>query len=286
MLALMAAALGYQAFMLLPYAPLGAELAAGDCPPGTDFSVMVANVQITNDPGGRLIEIVREVEPDVLLAMETTEKWDKALAPLAKTMPHTIAHVSDSAFSIHLFSRLPLESPEIRFLAGQETPQIVTGVRLGNDKIITLYGVHPRPPSPSQSALGRDAVLYEAAFMARDSSRPAVVAGDLNATPWESATSRMREIGSLEDPRRGYGYVPTFDANSWWMSWPLDQIFHQPGFVVLSLERLPYFGSDHFPFFGRFCWIGEPVGESPPGPDQEELRSARQTIDRATAGKE
>ncbi|GGY65728.1 hypothetical protein GCM10007071_10620 [Marinobacter zhanjiangensis] len=247
------------------------------------MSVMIANVKMRSDPDGRLLDLVREVQPDLFLAMETNEKWNQALAPLEETMPHTVSHVSDSTFGIHLFSRLALESPEIRFLAGQDTPHVVTGVTLASGETVDFLGVHPRPPLPSQpgTTLGRDAVLYKAALLLRESERTGIVAGDFNATPWETAVKEMRQIGNLQEPRRGYGYLPTFNARSWWMSWPLDHIFHEAGFATLSLERLSAFGSDHYPFVGRLCRISGRGAMPAPQTERAIIREAEQAIEAA-----
>ncbi|MEH6641676.1 endonuclease/exonuclease/phosphatase family protein [Vreelandella glaciei] len=287
---LIVSALSYHSFILFPYFPTGSDFSVADCPPGSDVSVMVANVKMRNDPDGRLLDLVQKVQPDLLLAMETNAKWDEALATLEGTMPHTISHISDSYYGLHLFSRLPLVSPEIRFLAGQGTPQVVAGVTLDNGETIDFLGVHPHPPVPAlpNTVLGRDAVLYEAALILRESQRTGILAGDLNATPWETAVERMRRIGNLHDPRRGYGYVPTFSAKSWWMSWPLDQIFHEPDFATVSLERLPSFGSDHYPFVGRFCRIADAGGEPTTQAESELITNAKEAIEtaRQRTGKE
>jgi len=164
-----------------------------------------------------------------------------------------------------------------------DTPQVVTGVTLASGETVDFLGVHPRPPLPSHSntTLGRDAVLYKAAFLLREREGTGIVAGDFNATPWETAVKRMRQIANLHEPRRGYGYVSTFNANSWWMSWPLDHVFHEPGFATLSLERLSSFGSDHYPFLGRFCRI-RGRGEMPaPQSETELIREAEQVIEAA-----
>ncbi|SFR47582.1 Uncharacterized conserved protein YafD, endonuclease/exonuclease/phosphatase (EEP) superfamily [Marinobacter daqiaonensis] len=276
-------ALAYHGFVLFPYFQSGKDFPVAECRPGSTMSVMIANVKMRNDPDGRLLDLVRQVEPDLFLAMETNEKWNEALSPLEETMPHSVSHVSDSSFGIHLFSRLSLESPKIRFLAGQDTPQIVTGVRLASGETVDFLGVHPRPPTPRQSntTLGRDAVLFKAALLLRESERTGIVAGDFNATPWESAVKRMRQIGYLEEPRRGHGYLPTFSANSVWMSWPLDHIFHEPGFATLSLERLPSFGSDHYPFLGKFCRISGHDARPPPQTDRELIKEAKRAIEAA-----
>lgn len=278
-------AVSSHAYILMPYAPTGTDFPP-ECPPGKAISVMVANVKMENEPEGRLIDIVREQQPDLLLAMETNAEWDQALAPLSDTMPYTVSHISDSHFGIHLFSRLELVSPQIRFLAGQGTPQVVTGVTLRSGETIDFIGLHPRPPMPfgANSTVGRDAILYKAGFLMRENEGTGIVAGDFNATPWETAVERMRQIGSLQDPRRGYGYVPTFSAESWWMAWPLDQVFHETGFVTLSLERLPDFGSDHFPFMARFCRVSGGGGGSASKAEAQLIRTAKQVIEKAKQG--
>ncbi|QCF26919.1 endonuclease/exonuclease/phosphatase family protein [Hydrocarboniclastica marina] len=279
-LILIASALSYHAYVLFPYLPTGSDFPVADCPAGNAITVMVANVKMHNDPDGKLLDMVQDVQPDVLLAMETNAKWNEALAPLTKTMPHTVSHISGSYYGIHLFSRLPLVDPQIRFLAGQEIPQVVSGITLGNGEAVDFLGVHPRPPVPSRpdTTLARDAVLYKAGLLARERAGTAIVAGDFNATPWETAVERMRQLGNLQDPRRSYGFVPTFSAQSWWMSWPLDQIFHEPGFATVSLERLPSFGSDHYPFLGKFCRTAMGEDESVPQADEELIRKAKEVI--------
>ena len=280
------ATLSYHFITLYPYLPTKSDFDVADCPAGNELSIMVANVKMRSDPDGSLLKLVRTVQPDILLAMETHETWNEALAPLEKMMPHTIAHISDSTYGIHLFSKLLLDSPAIRFLAGQDTPQIVTGVTLRNGETVDFLGIHPRPPKPTHDTTtsGRDAVLYEAAFLLRDSERTGIVAGDFNATPWERTVEQMREIGQLEDPRRHYGYVATFSARSWWMSWPLDQIFHEAGFVTISLERLSNIGSDHYPFVARLCYMGDSSNDPLPPADPELIRQAKQAIKAARQG--
>lgn len=281
LLGLIALALGYHVAVLAPYLPAGSDFERADCAPDDRLSIMVANVKFHNNPSGKLVAMVQRHQPDVFLAMETNQQWDKALAPLAQRMPHAISHITGSYFSIHLFSRLPLVSPEIRFLAGQQTPQIVTGLKLRNGETIDFLGIHPRPPLPSQSALGRDAVLLKTGLLLRDRERPGLVAGDFNAVPWERATALMQRIARLIDPRVGYGYVPTYDAKSWWMSWPLDHIFHETGFATVSLTRGDAFGSDHYPFMAQLCRVPPERSEAPPEPSQTDLDEARRIIQQA-----
>ncbi|ROO32847.1 endonuclease/exonuclease/phosphatase family protein [Salinisphaera japonica] len=276
-----AGVLGYQAFLLLPYLPTGTDLANDSCPVDHRFKVMVANVRLTNDPDNRLIDQVRAADPDVFLALEVDQKWTRALAPLKTRMPHTVIHPTGSYFGIALYSRLPLDNPHIEHLANQDTPQIVTGVQLPTGEVFDFLGIHPRPPHPSQSALGRDAVLMRAAFLLRDNDRPGVVAGDFNAVPWEDAVAMMRDVAQLVDPRHGYGYLPTYDAQSWWMAWPLDHVFYEAGFAALELERGQAFGSDHYPYIATLCRVDRQRSERPDAAERDTLNSARDIISRA-----
>ncbi|MES1925539.1 endonuclease/exonuclease/phosphatase family protein [Salinisphaera sp. T31B1] len=286
LMAVMLATLIYHAVILLPYAPLHGRLEDTDCAPDQRLSVMVANVRLSNDPDGRLIQQVRRYAPDVLVVLEANDQWLDALSPLEQAMPHTITHTTGSYFGIALYSRLPLHSSAVRHLAGQNTPQIVTEVELRTGEQIDFLGIHPRPPHPSQSALGRDGVLLKAGLLLRDSDRPGVIAGDLNATPWERAVTEMRKIARLVDPRRGYGYLPTYDAQSAWMRWPLDHVFYEAGFDVTELIRGDNFGSDHFPYVARLCRVDRSNSETVEATDADTLRDARQTIERARAQSE
>lgn len=251
-LAFVACALATDLWILWPYRPMGGTR-VDECPVERRLAVMVANVQLGNRDAKPLVEAVGRVQPDLLLAMETDNWWDEALEPVRASMPHGLKWITGSYYGIHLFSRLPLVNGGIRHLAGQDTPTVVTGVTLRTGEVINFVGIHPKPPQLWQSARGRDAQLYAAAAELRERVEPGVLAGDLNATPWEIAVERMARLAGLIDPRRGYGYVATWNAHSSWWRWPLDHVFHTGGFATVSVERLDAFGSDHFPYLVRLC---------------------------------
>lgn len=263
-------------FVLWPFRP-GGENFVDSCPPGAAITVMVSNVLMKNRDAAPLLRLVQRERPDILLALETDDWWDDALEPLAESMPHRKAELGKHYYGMHLFSRLPLDQPDIRYLAAQDVPAVFTGVRLDNGETIGFIGLHPRPPHPSQRATGRDAQLYETAFLLRDSTRPTIVAGDLNATPWETSIERMRRVGELIDPRRGYGYLATYSATSWFRSWPLDHVLHESGFATMRLTRLDAIGSDHYPYLARLCRVSE-GGEAPPALHDDDLDEARTAI--------
>jgi len=246
------AAISYNTVKLLPYLALyGSDKSA--CKKEQLFSVMVANVKKGNSSADKLIQLVRHRRPDLFLALETDEWWDGKLAVLDDEMSHKALRITGGFFGMHLFSRLPLSNIEIVFPVEQDAPAILTNVQLPSGGELFFIGMHPRPPHPGQSSIGRDAQLMWAAFQAREAKLPALIAGDLNAVPWEVTFERLQRIGGFIDPRETHGYKATFDAQSWWMSWPLDHVLHQRGFVVESFEVLPGFGSDHYPIEAVLC---------------------------------
>jgi endonuclease/exonuclease/phosphatase (EEP) superfamily protein YafD len=252
------------------------------CPVDRRLSVLIANVQIGNRNASGLLDAVRKADPDLFLAMETDAWWDGALDPLRERLPNVLKRITGSYYGIELYSRLPLVDGEIRHLAKRETPAIVTGVTMRTGETIDFIGLHPKPPLPWQSSLGRDAELYAAAGILTERVEPGILAGDLNATPWEIAVERMRRLSGLVDPRRGYGYVATWNAGSSWLRWPLDQIFHGGEFETVSIERLDAFGSDHFPYLARLCRRTGASSDPVTPPDADDVTAANDTL--AAAG--
>jgi endonuclease/exonuclease/phosphatase (EEP) superfamily protein YafD len=281
---LVAAALGTHATKLYHYLPMMEEdaVALAEYPAGSRVRVLIANIEKGNRHAAELFRIVRAADPDLFLAMETDEWWDRRLTELHGAFPHRIQRIPDghAFFGIHLLSKYDLVGPEIRLLAGSFAPSVFTGVRLPDGATVAFYGLHPRPPIIGQSSVFRDEELISAALAARASQNPVIVAGDLNAVPWEGIVRLAMRVGELLDPRVGRGFHPTFDAQSVLMSWPLDQILYQDAFGLLSFRRLPAFGSDHYPVLADLCHTpGVADRQAAPPLEEDDLEEAKEAIE-------
>jgi endonuclease/exonuclease/phosphatase (EEP) superfamily protein YafD len=235
------------------------------------ISLLIYNVLSDNREVEALRDLIRETNPDVILLSEPTQWWLEQLVGLEDDYPYTLFQPQENQYGMLLYSRLELENPEIRFLIEPEVPSLRTKVRLRSGTVVTLYGVHPRPPGikrPDEEKVSgiaedegeededgeredsdmRDAeLLLVAKEVKKLGDVPVIVAGDFNDVAWSHTTHLFQRIGGLLDPRVGRGLFNTFDSRSRLLRFPLDHVFASRHFLLVELRRLPNIGSDHFP---------------------------------------
>ena len=232
-----------------------------------------------------LLEIVREKRPDVLLAVETDTWWESRLETLAPEYPFALKHPLENYYGMHLYSRIPLEDAEVRYLVEDETPSMFAGLNLPTGVRVDLHCAHPAPPSPTENptAVERDAELVLVAREVQRNARPAIVIGDLNDVAWSATTRLFQKISGLLDPRIGRGMFSTYHASHPWLRWPLDHVFASSEFTLVCFERLRHFGSDHFPIFAalRYAPAARRLHVEPEATEEDE-RLADEKVDKVT----
>jgi endonuclease/exonuclease/phosphatase (EEP) superfamily protein YafD len=187
---------------------------------------------------------------------------------------------------MHVYSRLPLEDCRTDFLVQPGVPSMHACIVLRSGRRVEAHFLHPAPPSPTENAESRerDAELLLVAETVKGKTTPLIVAGDLNDVAWSATTRLFRKISGLLDPRVGRGMFNTFNAKHWWVRWPLDHLFHSRHFTVASIERLPGFGSDHFPVLVELAY-DPAVGAVQEGlhADAEDEKKAKEKIEAEVA---
>lgn len=273
----------YQTARMLPYTPVFPREVrkARASSPETTLAVVVANVLMDNRNSDRLLELIAETDPDLVLAVEPDAWWAERLEALSATHPHVVSKPLDNTYGMVLYSRLELADAEIKFLVEEDVPSIHARVILRSGAPVRLHCLHPKPPYPAEAeqTVERDGELL---LVGRELGRvdvPAVLIGDLNDVAWSSTTRLLRKVSGLLDPRIGRGLFSTFHARIPFLRWPLDHVFHSHHFQLARLERLPAFGSDHFPIYARLVltpWA--PKIQGPPEADPEDKARARGMI--------
>lgn len=288
-LLLLSGALAYQLKMVLPYTALWPKqvLKATDFKPEQRLSLLVSNVLTPNRQHFRLLELVRQHQPDILLTLETDRVWEQALSGLERDYPHVVRVPLDNLYGMHLYSRLPLQRTAVRFLLSDEIPSIHTTVILRSGKAVKLYCLHPKPPSPTEAREStlRDAELLLVGDHLQAQDETCIVMGDLNDVAWSRTTRLFQRISGLLDPRVGRKFVNTFHADYPLLRWSLDHVFHSSDFSFVDMQRLPHMGSDHFPvltilqYDGVMAELQQPEPEATAQDEQEAAEKIAEGIE-------
>lgn len=284
---LLALGLAYQISTIVPYTVIAPTqvLASSRSEPDSTLSLLIANVLMSNRETTRLLDFIDDLEPDLILLLEPDTWWEEQMRVLEETYPTSLKKPLDNRYGMLLYSRFPLVDPEIKFLLKDSIPSMHMQVRLASDRLVWLHVLHPEPPSPTEadSSTERDAELLIVGKAIKDRDEPTIVAGDLNDVAWSYTTTLFQKISGLLDPRRGRGFYNTYNAKNILMRWPLDHIFHSDHFTLVDMQRLPAFGSDHFPIYVNLHLQAEAQNEQDePEADQDEKQQAEEKIEKAT----
>jgi endonuclease/exonuclease/phosphatase (EEP) superfamily protein YafD len=217
-----------------------------------DLSLLVNNVYQYNEDFDKLIALVIENKPDMVMLVETDKKWkDKCVEGFGDAYPHQVLEDLDNTYGMLLFSKLKLENTNVRYIIKEGIPSIKTDVVFKDGRRIRFYGLHPEPPVPSENpkSTARDAEILKVAKEVCEDELPCLIAGDLNDVAWSFTKELFLKTSGALDPRRGRGFFNTFHASYSLLRWPLDHIFCTKEFCVNFIDRLSYTGSDHFPMF-------------------------------------
>lgn len=246
------------------------------------LTLLIANVLTPNRQSAKLLAMIERHQPDVVLTLESDQWWQEQLdSALHERWPHSVKVPLDNLYGMHLYSRLPLSNPQVKWLIQDDIPSIHTRVTLDNGEQIRFYALHPRPPAPSESekSLWRDAELLWVGQEVHEEPFPTIVAGDLNDVAWSRTTRLFCRVSGMLDPRRGRGLFSTFHAHYPVLRWPLDHVFVSEEFTLTHMERLEDFGSDHFPILATLSYQPARQDEhDTPSASSEERQEASATI--------
>ncbi|MBX9852993.1 MAG: endonuclease/exonuclease/phosphatase family protein [Cytophagaceae bacterium] len=280
----------FQASKVIPYTRINKK-EVKDAPDGKNdernISILIANVFMDNKRANECLQVIQKNNPDIVLALETNQWWLDQLKVIEKDYPYTIKVPLENTYGMLLFSRLRLIDPQIRYLITNDIPSVKSMVELKTGHRIILYGVHPKPPAPGESKYtkDRDAELVMVGKEARKDTLPVIVCGDLNDVAWSHTTRLFQKVSGLLDPRRGRGMYSTYNANHFFMRWPLDHVFHSTEFRLVDIERQDYIGSDHFPIWVKLKYLPELKHEQKGlKVDQEDMREAKRKIEKVKKG--
>ncbi|MBU5617900.1 endonuclease/exonuclease/phosphatase family protein [Psychrobacter sp. TAE2020] len=277
----------FQIRMILPYTRLWKKevQSAKDSSEAkaNQLKIMVSNVLTPNENKQKLVDLVNQKQPEILITLETDAEWQQAMNVIEVDYPYTVKVPLDNLYGMHLYSKLELIDPEVKYLMIDDIPSIHTQLRLQSGRVIWLYCLHPMPPSPTEAdkSTTRDAELLMVGQHIKKNKQTAILAGDLNDVAWSKTTRRFQRISGLLDPRIGRHFINTFHVKYPFLRWALDHIFHSACFTVVDIKRLPSIGSDHFPVLTTLQYQPEETAkqkENAPTPEAEDIKETENKI--------
>ncbi len=225
-------------------------------PPGAaaaspTMRIFFANVLVTNSESQALLDEIAAANPDVIVLVEFSPKWEQAFRHAPSLAPYKYRPARISRGQIACYSRLPITSVE-NVVVTNRICRLLT-VRLGDDAV-RLFCLHgPRPMDyPWFDHTGYWKLVLP--LIARQ-PEPLVVVGDFNSTQHSSVYEELT-AGRLRSAHadRGRGYATTWpNGRRWLPPIRIDQALISGDVECLGIAEGRGAGSDHRPVILDVC---------------------------------
>ena len=208
--------------------------------------LLLINVHSANPDSARVLGLIEQTQPDLVLLEEITPQWMDRLAGLRTHYPHAVCEPREDNFGIAFFSRFPLTRAHIVYLGEAEVPSVEAEFSLAGKGVLFL-GTHPVPPASPFNLHLRNDQLRALARRLGTWTGPALLLGDLNTSPYSPHFRDLIRTSRLRDTARGFLLQGTWPAAVPPLRIPLDHCLVSPEFHVSHRRVGPRVGSDHLP---------------------------------------
>ena len=226
------------------------------------YRLLQMNLRFDNADPGRILSLIGRIQPDVITLNEVSSMWAEKLELLSAAYPHRIlCPFPGRLWGAAILSRRPFEAGKDPSCDARGSLAIASVDFSG--RLVDIAAMHLGWPWPFEQPGNIAAVSPRLAAL----SETALLAGDMNATPWSAAVAKVAQAGGLT-------LVPSPGAT--WLSrrlpdafrsfgLPIDQVFAKGDVQVNSVRTLEDSGSDHRPVLVEFS-ITPASREAPPEP--------------------
>ncbi len=245
----------YHIIILIPYTTIYKKNTSKTIPKHSkSISIISVNVYQFNERYEELIKLVKEVQPDILLTMESNQAWEDALTEIEGDYPNFKKVALENTYGIHFYTKLPVKSIKANYFIADDLPSIEASLVIEKGISFTFFGIHPPPPSPTEedNSRERDGELLSIGKKVKETKGPVIVVGDFNNVAWAKSSILFRKTSELIDPRIGRGFVSTYHAKYRLLRFPIDLFFHSTDIFIEDFKTLRPIGSDHLPLFCKF----------------------------------
>lgn len=235
---------------LLPAAEAGPTNPQAANIPQARYRLLQLNLRYDNAILKQVFSLIGEVQPDVVTLNEVSEMWAGELKYLEASYPYRIVCPPPAAVGgVAILSRRPFLHPSLATCKDRGA-MAVTTIDIGGSAL-DVVALHLGWPWPFEQH-GQVKII---ATELQSLGATAILAGDLNATPWSVTAQRIANAGGFTMVK-GIGptwfktYVPETVGRI--VDLPIDNIFTKGRVVPFSVKRLRAVGSDHLPVLLEF----------------------------------
>jgi len=210
----------------------------------SSLRIMTSNLEASNTGYKAHIQYLHSIDPDVIVFQEYTHRWKNAFSGEFDAYEFKEEVPSEGGFGIALYSKLPLQNTKVLSLVSNSFPSLQSEIILG-DGSLRLLGTHPPPPLSKALYASRNQQLNKISEWVHAQTTPAIVAGDLNISPWSHHFKQFIDESALRNPRVGVRLLPTWPTHFPLMFIPIDHILVSHGLRISSMGVSHGLASDH-----------------------------------------
>lgn len=229
----------WNSYFIVPY-----FLESDNLPHKKEIKITSVNLLSSNSRENLVINYITKVDPDILILMELTPKWEEKLNNIFKKYEYQKIVPRLDNFGIAVLSKYKMDS-HIDYFDLNNKPSIVSNLELEN-QILSVVATHPIPPINQTTFENRNKQLTNIIRDRNKFSDNLIIAGDFNTSSFSNHFEKLVE-GDLVDSRIGFGLLPTWPADYEILQTTLDHFLVSKNLKVIDRKTGPNIGSDHLP---------------------------------------
>ena len=230
--------------------------------------LLAFNLLYRNERKDEAIAYIVDSDADIVVLEENTAQWAPHLETLSQTYFYRTPENWRDADGPTVLSRLPILSVETTKPFENDTLGASSGIGSfaaskwylvvqldAGGREVTLIAVHPPYPNGTRLTALRNGYLADAAVRAGQETGPTIMVGDFNTTPWSPIFDDVAALGALGSAGATRPIYPvTWPSFFAALRIPIDHVLVNDAVGVVSFERGPDKGSDHFPVRATLCF--------------------------------
>jgi endonuclease/exonuclease/phosphatase (EEP) superfamily protein YafD len=221
------------------------------------YTLLHLNLRFDHPDPRRVLSLLEEMKPDFVLLNEASAQWTELFPGLLASYPYQQrCHSGRRIGGTAILSRLHFDPSRVTQCSSDGALAMAT-IDLDGEPL-DLAAIHLHWPWPFEQS---KQIAYLSPML-RGMGEDAILAGDLNATPWSVAAEQVGVAASMPimqsvGPSWLFDWLP--GALRPWVGLPIDQVYAKGRVVLHSGVALPDVGSDHLPLFVTFS-MPRPTG--------------------------